>query len=434
MSLFSKLYNPWAAGLVHPCSAHLRQLTSEEPLGCQGALQVDRCPSLLWARPSLDRGEIRTVREGQTVVFINCMDAVKEKLAGPIRDALNELGYRAVIVMDEPLLRGSFDPESKVNAYIEASDAFVALCTADTRVPGGTAQNIIDEIGRARSLPGLREVVCILKEITVTLPSNINPVWESLVRDNPDSALGVIRRQLDAWGVVPTVGRRTPATVSSLPETVLEDLFAGVGLGDHDKAEMRLRHLFQQVGKADQARLAQAIFEYAIAHPDDGVDIHVVTSFLEACARLDLSLVELPWIERLAASPVVQHRMSAAIMLWERAETDPGTVPIDLVARLARPASEDWYVFSPALAAAKQLALTRRSALEVILDLGRSLGADDREYAVRLLRDLADVDPLIVPVDAVQRLARDSDPSVSEAAAELLPRLTSIPESERRVR
>ena len=183
--------------------------------------------------------------EGQTVVFISCMDAVKEKLARPIRDALNELGYRAVIVMDEPLLRGSFDPESKVNAYIEASDAFVALCTADTRVPGGTAQNIIDEIGRARSLPGLREVVCILKETTVTLPSNINPVWESLDRDNPDSALGVIRRQLDAWGVIPTVGRSTPAAVSSLPETVLEDLFAGVGLGDHHKAEMRLRHLFQ---------------------------------------------------------------------------------------------------------------------------------------------------------------------------------------------
>ena len=362
------------------------------------------------------------------------MDAVKEKLARPIRDSLDELGYRAIIVMDEPLLRGSFDPEGKVDAYLDASDAFVALCTADPRFPGGTAQNIIDEIARARSRPGLREVVCILKETTVTLPSNINPVWEPLDRDDPDSALGVICRQLDAWGVVPTVGRSTPAAVSSPPETVLEDLFAGVGLGDHDKAERRLRLLFQQVGKADQARLAQAIFEYALALPDDGDDIHVVTSFLEACARLDLSLVELPWIERLAASSVVQHRMSAAIMLWERAETDPGTVPVDLVARLARPASEDWYVFAPALAAAKQLALTRRSALEVILDLSRSLDAEDREHAVRSLRDLADVDPLIVPVKAVRRLARDSDPSVSAGAAELLPRLTAIPKSERRSR
>ena len=372
--------------------------------------------------------------EGQTVVFISCMDAVKEKLARPIRDSLDELGYRAIIVMDEPLLRGSFDPEGKVDAYLDASDAFVALCTADPRFPGGTAQNIIDEIGRARSRPRLREVVCVLKETTVRLPSNIDPAWEPLDRDDPDSASGVIRRQLDAWRVVPTVGQSTPAAVSSPPVTVLEDLFAGVGLGDHDKAEMRLRHLFQQVGKADQARLAHAIFEYALALHDDGDEIHVVTSFLEACARLDLSLVELPWIERLAASSVVQHRMSAAIMLWERAETDPGTVPVDLVARLARPASEDWYVFAPALAAAKQLALTRRSALEVILDLSRSLDAEDREHAVRSLRDLADVDPLIVPVKAVRRLARDSDPSVSAGAAELLPRLTAIPKSERRSR
>lgn len=362
------------------------------------------------------------------------MDTVKERLARPVRDALNELGYRAVIVMDEPLLRGSFDPESKLNAYIEASDAFVALCTADRRVPGGTAQNVIDEIGRARSLPGLREVVCILKEIGIMLPSNINPVWESLDPDNPDSALGVIRRQLDAWGVVPTVGRSTPSAVSPLPEPVLERLFAGVGLGDHDKAETRLRHLFQQVGKDDQARLAQAIFEYALAHPDDGTDIHVVTSFLEACARLDPSLVSPAWIERLAVSPVVQHRMAAAMMLWDRAESDPGAVAIDLVARLARPASEDWYVFTPALAAAKQLALVRRSALEIILDLARSLSADDREYAVRSLRDLAAVDPAIVPLDSVQRLSQDSDPSVSTSAIELLPKLAAIPENERRVR
>lgn len=67
-------------------------------------------------------------------------------------------------------------------------------------------------------------------------------------------------------------------------------------------------------------------------------------------------------------------------------------------------------------------------------NLGRSFSADDRAYAIRSLRDLADVDPFIVPVDAVQRLARDSDPSVSEAAAELLPRLTVIPDSQRRVR
>ena len=39
----------------------------------------------------------------------------------PIRDRLNQLGYHAVIVQDEPSLRGSFDLESKVDKYIEAA-------------------------------------------------------------------------------------------------------------------------------------------------------------------------------------------------------------------------------------------------------------------------------------------------------------------------
>ena len=134
--------------------------------------------------------------DGETVVFLSCMASAADSLARPIRDRLKELGYRAVIVMDEPLLRGSFDPESKVTSYLEASDAFVALATADERVPGGTAQNIVDEIGRARSLPDLRDVVCVLKEAGVSLPSNINPVWDTLRADDPDAAFRVIRRQL----------------------------------------------------------------------------------------------------------------------------------------------------------------------------------------------------------------------------------------------
>jgi hypothetical protein len=54
---------------------------------------------------------------------------------------LNDLRYHAVIVMDEPLLRGSFDPESKGSVYIEASDAFVSVCTEDpgARRPAGEA-------------------------------------------------------------------------------------------------------------------------------------------------------------------------------------------------------------------------------------------------------------------------------------------------------
>jgi hypothetical protein len=142
---------------------------------------------------------------GRTVVFLSCHGADLEPLARPIRDDLNDRGHRPVIVGDEPLLRGTFDPESKVTAYVNASDAAVALCTRDERVPGGTAQNIIDEIGQARTHPKLRDVVCVLKEPGVTLTSNINPTWEDLRQDDPAAALATIVRQLEAWDVRPEV-------------------------------------------------------------------------------------------------------------------------------------------------------------------------------------------------------------------------------------
>jgi hypothetical protein len=372
--------------------------------------------------------------EGQTVVFLSCMDAFADQLARPIRGQLNELGYRAIIVTDEPLLRGSFDPESKVSAYIEASDAFVALCTQDDRVPGSTAQNIIDEIGRARSHPSLREVVCVLKEANVKLPSNINPVWNALEADKPDAAFGVIRRQLEAWGVVPTVPRSVPTGTARLPTGFLDDLFEGVGLGDHDKAEAKLRVLFGRTTKSDQGRVVEGIFDYAMTLPENGADIHIVTSFLEAAARVDPALVDMAWIEQLTMSGITQHRMSAAMMLWDLAVTVPGIVPLDLVAKLAKPATEDWYVFAPALGATKQLALTRKSALDIILDLARSLKADDRDYAVAALGDLARVDPALIPIKPVERLARDTDSSVAKRATALLETLRGVTDAERNTR
>jgi hypothetical protein len=359
------------------------------------------------------------------------MDAFADELARPIRDRLNALGYRAIIVTDEPLLRGSFDPESKVSAYIEASDAFVALCTHDDRVPGGTAQNIIDEIGRARTHPSLREVVCVLKEHDVKLPSNIAPAWSALDPSNPGAAFDVVRQQLEAWHVEATLPPASPAPAKALPAGFLGALFDGVGLGEHEEAERRVRELFVTTTKDDQKRVARAIFEYVAAPPEDGVEILVVASFLEAASRIDPSLVETSWIEQLASSADFQLRSSAATMLWDLSETSPGTVPLDLVARLAKPTTEDWYVFSPALAAAKQLALSRRSALGIILDLARSSSADDRAYAIRALMDIAAIDPALVPVEPVEQLARDGDSSVAEPAAFLLLTLAGITEAER---
>jgi hypothetical protein len=62
------------------------------------------------------------------------------------------------------------------------------LATADGRLGGApTAQNIADEIGRARVMPNLRNKVLVMKEASVTLPSDIAPAWEPV---DPDNHLG----------------------------------------------------------------------------------------------------------------------------------------------------------------------------------------------------------------------------------------------------
>jgi hypothetical protein len=146
------------------------------------------------------------VLDGKLVVFLSCTGAsdADERLARPIRDRLKAAGYHAVIVGDEASLRGDFSPEEKVNGYLEVSDAFFALATLDPRQgPSSTAANIVDEIGRGRVLPSLKDVVSVMKQPGVVLPSNINPVYESLDLSDPDAAYELIIRQLKTWKVVP---------------------------------------------------------------------------------------------------------------------------------------------------------------------------------------------------------------------------------------
>ena len=371
---------------------------------------------------------------GKQVVFLSCMASYADQLARPIRDRLNDAGYHAVIVMDEPSLRGDFGPEDKVNGYLEAADAFVALATHDDRMGAtGTAGNILDEIGRARRLPGLREVVLVMKEETVKLPSNINPVYEQINPDDPDAAFGVIKRQLDTWGVVPAVSAKPPP-VTALPENYLDELFEGVGIGDQTITDARLRKLFGTISKQDQHRVARDIFERLLTLPDNGDAIYVVGGFLEACARIDAALIEPSWVEQLVDSSKLRRRMSAVLILWHMAVVDPGNVPLDYIAKLAKPSTEDWYVYSPAIAAAKQLALSRRAALEILLDLASSPEVTDRFTAMHALMELADVEPAIVwfcASDQVRQLAKDADEDVAGPAGELLTRLARSEQARR---
>ena len=104
---------------------------------------------------------------GRPVVFLSCSDRYKESVAVKVRAALDDVGVWGVIVSDEPLLpRVEWEPGAKVESYMNAADAVVALCTPDDTLDDGTVQtrpNIIDEIRMARERPNLRDRVLVAK-------------------------------------------------------------------------------------------------------------------------------------------------------------------------------------------------------------------------------------------------------------------------------
>jgi arylsulfatase A-like enzyme len=88
------------------------------------------------------------------------MSANLDTLARPIRDRLNAAGYRAVIVMDEPLPRGAFTVEDKIAGYMEAGDAFIALATADGRLGGTTRLRTLPMRSAAHAECQICETLC----------------------------------------------------------------------------------------------------------------------------------------------------------------------------------------------------------------------------------------------------------------------------------
>lgn len=152
-------------------------------------------------------------------VFISVPERWKNDLGAPFRDRLAPK-VRGIIVSDEPLIGGAYDPDAKVDAHLLTSGAVVVFATGDIHDEDErfTRPNIADEIARARSRPWLRGRVIVLKERGVLLPSNTNPAYEHLDPDRPSRAFWRALRQLKAWGFDVNVPEDEPPAGSTVDE------------------------------------------------------------------------------------------------------------------------------------------------------------------------------------------------------------------------
>jgi hypothetical protein len=381
---------------------------------------------------------------GQVAVFLSCSENFKQAVAWPVRDALAEQGMRGIIVSDEPPLSGTGqDPEAKVESYLSASSAFVALCTADYGLSDGTTfprASIIDEIELARGRPHLRDRIQVLKSPGVLLPSSINSTYDRLDTARPAGAAEVILKQLEEWGVVPSLSQPSqlsppgppspPGVTDADAAADLGALFAGLQPGDHDEAQRRVYELLRDRDEDRRRWIARALHGEVMECGDRTRQL-TGASLLEVMSRLDASLVSIGMIEMLATHSEFPPRSCAANLLRDRAILAPLDVPVAILGRLALPSGEDWYVWAPAMAAVKELVLSRRDAYVIFESLSASPEPQNRHAVAQALLDVAAVKPAAVSRDLAERLVDDPDPLVAQKAQELMTAIEHVTDDER---
>ena len=371
---------------------------------------------------------------GQVAIFLSCSEKFKPKLGWPVRDALAGQGLHAIILSDEPPLPGvGGGEEGKAEPYLDASSAFVALCTADYELSDGSRYpraNIIDEIQRASARPHLRERCQVLKSPGVLLPSDITPTHDGLDVARPAAAAEVIWAQLQQWGIGPASLPAAPRPADPRAADDLDALFDGLSPGEHDEARRRIYPLLRDRDPGQRRQLVRELHRQ-ITESDDSGRALVAASLLEAAWGLDAALVPGEMVEALATHPRYPARCCAANLLRDRAAVAPLTVPVEVLGRLAWPSAEDWLVWAPAMAAVQELVLRRRDAQVILESLAASADPQDRHAAAAALLRVATVDPAAVTAAVAVKLTADPDPLVAAKAREVMTVIEQVTAADR---
>jgi hypothetical protein len=369
---------------------------------------------------------------GQVAVFLSCSERFKPGLGWPVRDALNAQGLRAIIISDEPPLGSAGGEETSPEPYLDASSAFVALCTADYELSDGSKYpraNIIDEIQQAFGRPHLRDRAQVLKSPGVLLPSDITPSYDNLDVTKPAVAAEVILKQLQQWGIVPVPeSLAAPHRVGAWEADDVDALLAAPPAG-RDEAAARIYPLLRDRSE-DRRRWIAHELHREVMESENQARVRGAAALLEAVSALDRALVSAETVETLAGHERYQARACAANLLRDRAAVAPLDVPVELLGRLAAPSTEDWLVWAPAMAAAQELALHRREAQVIFSSLAASDDARDRFAAAVALLSLAAVRPAAVARDLAEQLSGDADPLIAEKARDVLAATEQVTERE----
>jgi len=276
-------------------------------------------------------------------VFISHSNA-RPEITEVFYQALKGAGLIPVIVEEQP--SKSMGPDEKVQHYLEQCQAAVVLATSDPDAPKRTRPNILEELGRIRTL--LPDRFMVFVQAGVQMPSNVGVTWHELDPAHLRDAVDMMLKEFQEMGL----HRAAP---EARGVRMYEDLFPPDKLGAWDWAREVVRHALED--DEEIARLKTACMEVLLSPYYE--EQHVAGMVLETLVEWRPLILAEEELRQLAVAESFTTRSTAASCMYQLAQCAPARVPLELLDTLADP-SEDYYVQEPAMAALKYCARTRR--------------------------------------------------------------------------
>lgn len=149
-----------------------------------------------------DDEQLKLQESKQATIFIAHGGQHSTSVTSRLKEFLNSLGVRPIIIEDEPNL--GLTPNEKVKKYMSLCNMGVAIVTGEDKLVNGEIhgrQNISHEIGMLQSADNIGGRIIILKENGVNLPSNYSEfVYESFSKKSLDKCYFRIIKELRGLG------------------------------------------------------------------------------------------------------------------------------------------------------------------------------------------------------------------------------------------
>lgn len=131
----------------------------------------------------------------------------------------------------------------------------------------------------------------------------------------------------------------------------------------------------------------------------------IIGLIIERILDYDPCLIPRQIVLDMAVDKSFSVRSSAAVCLFKLSNIAPSKVPLDILNKLAS-VHEDWYVYTPAIAALKVLAHKRPAAVRILVSMISSKDIYEVEAGVLSLLDVVRNDPDVVDSETIRKLQK----------------------------